>query len=132
MSGAFFDSNVLLYFASDDEAKSATAAKLLSPGGWISVQVLNEVANVARRKMSMDWDELGDLLRQMRGYLKVAAVTVATHDRGIALARRHRLSIYDAMIVAAALESGCDTLYSEDMHAGLVVGDRLTIVNPFA
>jgi predicted nucleic acid-binding protein len=47
------------------------------------------------------------------------------------LGERYGFSVYDAMIVAAALREGCTTLYSEDMHDGLLVEDQLRIVNPF-
>jgi predicted nucleic acid-binding protein len=45
---------------------------------------------------------------------------------------RHGFHIYDALIIVSALEAGCRTLYSEDLQSGQVVGDRLTIRNPFA
>jgi predicted nucleic acid-binding protein len=57
---------------------------------------------------------------------------VETHERGLALAQRYRLGIFDAMIAAAALEAGCESLWSEDMQHGLVVDRRLTVRNPFA
>ena len=129
---AFFDTNILIYSLEGDPNRSTTANRLIAESGFVSVQVLNETVNVLRGKLRLDWDKVDAVMASFRTALAVVPLTSATHDRGIALARRHRLSIYDAMIVAAALESGCDTLYSEDMHAGLVVGDRLTIVNPFA
>lgn len=55
-----------------------------------------------------------------------------THLLGIEVAKRYRLQLFDSMIVAAALLAGSETLYSEDMHNGLVIEDRLTILNPFA
>ena len=61
----------------------------------------------------------------------VEDLTVQTHQVGRALAERYQFSVYDAMIVAAALLSGCTTLWSEDMHDGLLVEDQLRIVNPF-
>jgi predicted nucleic acid-binding protein len=53
----FFDANALLYVASSDPAKADRAEELIGAGGTISVQVLNEITNVARRKMSMSWTE---------------------------------------------------------------------------
>ncbi|HTJ58713.1 MAG TPA: PIN domain-containing protein [Devosiaceae bacterium] len=132
MPGDFFDTNVLIYLVSNDAPKADRAEALLSAGGTISVQVLNEFANVARRKMAMEWAEIRDFLATLRALLSVEAVTLDMHGRGLALAERHGLSIYDAMIVAAALETDCERLFSEDMHAGMVVDGRLTIVNPFA
>ena len=129
---AFFDTNVLLYLVSSDAAKADRAEGLLVRGGVISVQVLNEFANAGRRKAKLEWAEIVDILALIRRQCRVVDVTEAVHDRGMALARRHALSLYDAMIVAAALESGAGTLYSEDMPHGLRVERALTIVNPFA
>ncbi len=132
MSGSFFDTNVLLYVAAAlDTSKAQRAREILRSGGAISVQVLNEFANVARRKLKMEWSEISDVLGAVREGLVVHLLTVETHASSLRIAERHRLHIYDAMIVAAALEAGCDTLYSEDMHDGLRIDDRLTVVNPF-
>lgn len=67
----------------------------------------------------------------IRAKCDVVPLTIETHDRGVELVRRYRLSVYDAMIVAASVLSGCTTLLSEDMHDGLVI-DGLTIRNPYA
>ena len=61
----------------------------------------------------------------------IDAITIEIHESGLALAERHRLSIYDAMIVASALYAGCDTLWSEDMQHGMALTEGLRIVNPF-
>lgn len=129
---AFLDTNVLLYVFSADAAKADRAEALLAQRGCISVQVLNEMASVASRKLGMDWDEIGEALGVICSLCEVAALTVEVHELGLSLAARYRLSIYDAMIAAAALLAGCDTLYSEDMHDGLCLEGRLTVVNPFA
>lgn len=129
--GSFIDTNVLLYLAGDDAAKAARAEAVLRAGGAISVQVLNELANVARRKMRMTWAETQEFLGALRGLLTVHPVTVETHETGLALAERYGFSVYDAMIVAAALGAGCGTLYSEDMQDGMMLDKGVRIVNPF-
>ena len=131
MPGRFFDTNVLLYLASDDATKADRAEELIAEGGTISVQVLNEIANVARRKMAMPWAETRAFLAAVRGLLAVEPVTVEIHETGLALAERHNLSLYDATIAAAALHAGCDTLFSEDMQHGMVLDGRLRVANPF-
>ncbi len=131
MPGSFFDTNVLLYIASSDSAKAKRAEAVIGRGGAISVQVLNEIANVARRKMRMSWQDTHVLLSLLRGLLTVHSVTVETHETGLALAERYNLSIYDAMILAAALDADCDTLWSEDMQHGMTIDSRLRIANPF-
>jgi len=131
MPGNFFDTNILLYIASGDPVKADRAEKLIGDGGTISVQVLNEIANVARRRMSMSWTETHAFLSMVRGLLPVQSLTIEIHETGLALAERYGLSTYDAMIAAAALQADCDTLWSEDMQDGMVLDDRLRIVNPF-
>lgn len=131
MPASFFDTNVLVYLASGDAAKADRAEAIVAGGGSISVQVLNELANVARRKMQMSWDETHALLGTLRGLLTVHPVTVETHDAGLRIAERYGLSIYDSMIAASALEAGCDTLWSEDMQHGIKLDEGLRIANPF-
>jgi len=131
MAGNFIDTNILLYAASADAAKAAAAWRLIGAGGTISVQVLNEAANVAHKKLGWSWREIGAFLSAARDLLDVVPVTAAVHATGLALAERYRLSLYDAMIAAAALLAGCDTLWSEDMQHGARLQGRLRIVNPF-
>lgn len=131
MPGSFFDTNVLMYIASGDSAKAEQAEKLIGVGGTISVQVLNETANVARRKMSMSWTETHAFLSMMRGLLSVQPLTLDIHETGLVLAEHYGMSIYDAMIAASALYADCDTLWSEDMQDGAVLDGRLHIANPF-
>jgi predicted nucleic acid-binding protein len=131
MPVSFFDTNVLVYLVSGDAAKADRAEAIVGGGGSISVQVLNELANVARRKMQMPWDETHALLNTLRGLLTVHPATVETHDAGLRIAERYGLSIYDSMIAAAALDAGCDTLWSEDMQHGMKLDEGLRIANPF-
>ena len=131
MPGSFFDTNVLVYIASADPLKADHAEAVISSGGAISVQVLNELANVARRKMQMSWQDTHGLLSLLRGLLDVHPLAVETHETGLALAERYNLGIFDAMIAASALAAGCDTLWSEDLQHGMVLEERLTIRNPF-
>ena len=127
---AFFDTNILMYALASDIEKADRSEALLSSGGTISVQVLNECALALRRKFKARWPAIALASACMREICEVVPVTVETHVRGLALAARHKLHVYDGMIVAAALIAGCTTLYSEDMHDGLVI-DRLTIRNPY-
>jgi predicted nucleic acid-binding protein len=132
MKGRFFDTNVLVYLASADVRKADIAQDLLAGGGTISVQVLNELANVARRKMGLSWGETQEFLAMIRSFVTVVPLTLQTHELGLALAERHGFSLYDAMIVAAGLVASCDTLLSEDMQDGFVAASQMTIANPFA
>jgi predicted nucleic acid-binding protein len=131
MSGSFIDTNVLVYVASSDPMKADQAEKIIGSGGAISVQVLNELTNVARRKMRMSWRDTHALLSTLRGLLIVHPLTIETHEAGLALAERYNFSIFDAMIAASALRADCDTLWSEDMQHGMTLEEGLRIVNPF-
>ncbi len=95
------------------------------------MQVLNELANVARRKMLMSWAETNAFLDPIRELLTVHPLTIQTHEIGLALAERYQFSIHESMIAAAALHAECDILLSEDMHDGLLINDGLRVVNPF-
>ncbi len=127
----FFDSNVVLYLFGSDSDKAVRAEQLLTDGGVVSVQVLNEVANVALRKMRKPWAQAREMLNGIRANCRVVPVTIETHERGLAIAERYQLQVYDGMIVSAAQLAGCAVLYSEDMHDGLVI-DGLTLRNPYA
>ena len=127
----FFDTNVLLYLLSGDEAKADRAEEVLASGGVISVQVLNEFASVAVRKLKMSMAEIREVFTTIRAVCKIVPISEETHDKGLELSERYGLSIYDAMIVAAALLAGCKMLLSEDMQDGQVIDGSLAIRNPF-
>lgn len=131
MSAEFADTNIVLYLL-DDGPKADRAEAILGQGPRISVQVLNEAMVNCRRKAGLSWDETGTFLAGIQALCPVEDLTLQTHEVGRALAERYNFSVYDAMIVAAALRAGCTTLWTEDMHDGLVVEDRLRLVNPFA
>jgi predicted nucleic acid-binding protein len=127
---AFFDTNILVY-AQQSGRKADRARALLAGGGKLSVQVLNEFTAVSRRKQGKEWREIGaaisDLLTLVEPPL---ALTLDLHVAARVLAEDHRLSFYDALIVASAIEADCNFLYSEDLQHGRTIGG-LTIANPF-
>jgi len=131
MSASFFDTNILLYASSADPVKASRADALIAAGGFISVQVLNEFVSVAHGKLRRPWADTLGYLTAARHLLGVQPLTIEVHDAGLQVAARYKLHVYDAMIAAAALEAGCDKLYSEDMHDGLVIDGRLRVVDPF-
>ena len=128
---AFIDTNVLLYLLSSDVEKAGRAEAVLRNGGRISVQVLNELANVARRKLALSWTEIHEITSLFRLLCPVEPLTLETHEKGMQIAERYGVSVYDGMILSAALLSSCELLYSEDMQDGLVIDRTLTIRNPF-
>jgi predicted nucleic acid-binding protein len=129
----FLDTNILVYATLQPDARSDTARALLAGRGTISVQVLNEFANVAHRKLRRPWPEIRRALDAIRLLCPPPLpVTRDTHDAALDLAERTGYALYDAMIIASALEAGCVTLFSEDLQDGQRIEDRLTIRNPFA
>ena len=126
----FFDTNVLLYLLSADATKADRTEELLTAGGVVSVQVLNEFAATAAGKLAMQIRQIREILSTIRTVCIVKPLEVMTHELGLELAERYRYSVYDSMILAAALRAGCATLFSEDFQHGQKI-DRLTIVNPF-
>ncbi len=130
MSAEFLDTNIILYLL-DNGPKAEIAENLVARGGMISVQVLNETLANCIRKAGLSWQDAGLFLDDICTLCPVVALTSSTHEIGRALGERYGLAVYDAMIVAAALQNECTTLYSEDMHHGLLIEGRLKIVNPF-
>lgn len=129
---AFLDTNVLVYALGGDDERTRTADALLSEGGVVSVQVLNELASVARRKLHMPWPDVIAALGDIRILCPDPVPTTASiHDSALTLASRLGYNFYDALIVAAALEAKCGILYSEDLQDGQLIDKRLTVRNPF-
>jgi predicted nucleic acid-binding protein len=128
----FFDTNVFVYAIIQDDPRSDQAEELIAQGGTISVQVLSEFAAVARRKSKMPWVEIGRALDDIRVLCPdPLPVTLDTHREALTIAERYGYKIYDALIVASALEAQCTILYSEHMQDGQLIDERLTIRNPF-
>ena len=133
MSGsAFFDTNVFVYAIVEDDPRSQQAEELITNGGAVSVQVLNEFVAVARRKTNMPWGEIELALESIKILCPdPLPITLDTHQKALAIVQKYGYKIYDALMVASALEARCTTLYSEDMQDGQVIDRRLTIRNPF-
>lgn len=130
---AFFDTNVLVYCMVDEaDPRSGQAEKLLESGGVLSVQILNEFTAVARRKLQMSWT---DVAEAVEAFLVLCpdplSITLDTHHTARGIAERHGYNIYDALVVAAAIEARCSILYSEDFQDGQVIDGGLTVRNPF-
>jgi predicted nucleic acid-binding protein len=128
----FFDTNVLVYVVGQEDERTALAEALVAGGGVVSVQVLNELTAVARRKLGLTWEEVGEALAAIRVLCpSPVPLTIETHEAGLRIAAQYQFHIYDALVAAAALEAECTTLYSEDLQDGQVIDGCLTIRNPF-
>ena len=128
----FFDTNVILYAFRQNDTRAQVAEMLLAAGGALSVQVLNEFVAVARRKLDKSWEDVRSALDVLRVFCPdPVPLTVETHERAVDIAERYGYSIFDSLIIAAALCAGARTLYSEDMRDGQTI-EGLTIRNPFS
>lgn len=127
----FFDTNVLLYLLSADERKANLAEEAVAGGGTVSVQVLNELVAVSRRKLKLPWPQVQTLLETVSAVCDVVPLTLSVHRQALSLSQRLGYGIYDAAIVAAALEAGCDRLLTEDLQHGQRI-EGLGVCNPFA
>ena len=130
MNLSFLDSNIILYLLSADVVKADKAEAIVARGGVISVQVLNEVTSVCRRKLKMPWGDIESVLAAVKSACKVIPLTITTHETAVKIAQRYDISFYDANICAAAILSGADVLVSEDMQDGMNI-DGVIIQNPF-
>lgn len=128
---AFFDTNILVYAFVQDDVRTPIAEGLLAQGGVVSVQVLNEFATVARRKLDMPWSDVRQALSAIRTLCDVPLpVTLPLHEAALTLSERYGYRVFDCLILAAAQAAGCSIVYSEDMQNGQQI-DAVTIRNPF-
>jgi predicted nucleic acid-binding protein len=127
----FFDTNILVYAFAADDRRNARAEELIAGGGVIGIQVLNEFTNVTRRKLRWDWKQIEASLAVIKDLLGLARpLTAGLHSQAVVLARDSKLPFYDALIVAATMDAGCELLCSEDLQDGRKFGS-VTIENPF-
>ena len=132
----FLDSNVFVYLlGGSDESKQQRALELVQEGlengtGCVSYQVVQETMNVMLRKIGVSTEETHTFFNTVLAPLWSVNPTQTFYRRGLDLRARYQFSFYDSLIVAAALEAGCQTLYSEDLQHGQNI-EKLTIMNPF-
>lgn len=128
----FLDTNILIYAFASGDPRKAVAERLLAQGGTISVQILNEFANVSHRKLRLGWDEIAKRVETVKALVDPpTALTQATHDAARDIARARKIAFYDALVIASAQAAKCDLLLTEDFQAGAEFG-TLRVHNPFA
>lgn len=136
----FIDSNIWLYrFLADqdpdpkeDARKRQIAISLTNLKNIVvSTQVINEICSVLKRKVNFSETEISQLIEEFEQQCQVMDVTTSILKRASQLRMNYHLSFWDGLIVASALSGNANILYSEDMQDGLIVEERLTIINPF-
>jgi len=127
----FADTNIVVYTVGRHSAQRTQAMAILAESVTVSSQVINETVNVLARKQGVDLGIAHEVAENLLEICQVVAVDSQTIRKAISLVRRYQLSHWDSLIVAAALLSGCGTLYSQDMQHGHVFERQLKVVNPF-
>jgi predicted nucleic acid-binding protein len=131
---AFLDTNIIIYGYSQDEPEKQQCARECTQGNdvWISTQVLNETINTLKRKFSLDYPQISTVVHELTQQFQIAIVSLETIQQALTIAQRYQYSYFDSLIIASALEMGCDRLYSEDLQNGQHIENQLTLTNPFA
>ena len=128
----FLDTNVVLYAVDADDRKADIADGLVCSGCILSSQIFNESVEVMRRKWKAPWESVRSFLEYLESNaIQVEAITLETHLRALDVAEATGIRIYDALLVAAAEQAKCSTLYTEDLNHGQRIG-TITVRNPFA
>jgi predicted nucleic acid-binding protein len=139
MSKSFIDSNIWIYALIESKEEEAKRDKIIAfleelknkSRILISVQVLNEFHWILKRKYNIDEIEIRE--KVTNGILKIVSVVpldLKNYKTAYKIRDNYSFSYWDSLIIASALEKGCDTLYSEDMQHNLVIENKLTIKNP--
>ena len=133
---SFLDTNVFVYLFDETNGQKRRTAEVLvqraleDGRGCISHQVVQETLNVLTRKLYATSEDAGRLLDDVLLPLWRINPTRTLYRRGLDLRTRYGFSFYDSLIVAAALEAGCEVLYSEDLQHGQRI-EGVTVMNPF-
>lgn len=130
---AFLDTNIIIYGYSQDEPDKRQRARECAQASesWISTQVLNETVNTLKRKFSLDYRQIGAVLDELSQHSQLTVVSLDTIRKALDIAQRYQYSYFDSLIIASALEVGCDRLYSEDLQDGQIIDNTLILTNPF-
>ena len=127
----FFDTNTLLYLLSADNKKADWVSKNIQQSNVISVQVLNEFTSASLRKIRITNAELDEFIDLFSNTFSIRPLDMDTFEAGLSVSRRYGYQHYDSMIIAAALQAGCERLYSEDMQHRQIIEKKVQILNPF-
>lgn len=131
---SFLDSYVLIYcYTSTEPNKQQKAFQVIdnNPRLFVSTQVLQEFCNVAHKKFSPEDVDLDTALSEIESIVTIHDNNIDTIRKANAIKNKYGYAFYDSLIISAALECGCNTLYSEDMQHGQTIENKLKIVNPF-
>lgn len=127
----FADTNIAVYALDADPQRRALALSIMRQRPVISTQVVNEFLSVLTSKQRVPPHVANRYARILLHRCEVVSVTPQVVETAIQIGERHPCSHWDALVIAAALIAGCETLYSEDLQDGQVFAGQLTVRNPF-
>jgi len=120
-----------LIYSYSNGSRREVAEDLISGGGTVGVQQVDEFVPVAQRKLRRTWKEILTAIDDIQVLCPdPIPITVETQEVALRICQRYQYGIYDSLVIAAALASSCDVLYSEDLSNRQRI-EALTITNPF-
>ena len=129
----FIDTNILIYFVSNDEPKKIIAKDILIKEAIniISSQVIGEFVAVTRKKGILPSEDIIRFANEFMDIFNFVLIGKETIKLSFEIHRRYKFSSWDSLIIASALENDCKILYSEDMQHNQLIDRKLRILNPF-
>ena len=129
----FLDTNIFIYTQSFDEPRkrSISLNALDCYECCVSTQIFNEICNVMTKKLKMKTDEVKEIITAINAKCNVTSVDYGTVKKALDLKDRYGYSYYDSLVLASALESGCQKIFTEDMSNGQIIESVLQIVDVF-
>jgi predicted nucleic acid-binding protein len=129
----FVDTNVLVYFISDEKDKKLRSREIMFSVAdvYVSSQVISEFVSVCFSKKLLSADDISAVTNHFLDVFKFAPVEESTIRKALQIKRKTRYSFWDSLIIASSIENNCIVLYSEDMQKGHLIDGKLTIINPF-
>lgn len=132
MSADFFiDSNVAVYSLSTPSLKRDVARKLIEQRPLISTQVVMETVNVLVKKFKFEKTVAFESVVKIMDSTELKTIAASTLLKAFGIGVKYKLSHWDSLVIATALEADCTTLYSEDLQHNQLIEGKLKIVNPF-
>ena len=132
---AFLDTNILIYFYSEDDERRRNAAHsaLNTHDCVTSIQAMNESSNVWLRKFNWSASKIKEPLDNIEMVCdEVLPIYRNTINEALSLKERYGYSFFDCLMLASALNGNCQIIFTEDMGDGQIINDTLRIVNPFS
>jgi predicted nucleic acid-binding protein len=129
----FVDTNVLVYFISDEKNKKLRAREIMfsSEEIYVSSQVISEFVSVCFSKNLLKTDAIASVTSHFLEAFNFAPIQESTIKKALQIKKKVHYSFWDSLVVASSIENNCSVLYSEDMQKGQLIEGKLTIINPF-